>query len=83
MYSTTTKKKKKRSTDPPSEIVNLGLVLQNIYIIIHEDPAIQGNSDEPYIMNIGFRSTLGNIVALVTQNVIFTMLVFSKLVFIW
>ena len=44
---------------PPSVNRKFGLDVQSIYVIKHEDPAIQGNSDEPYIMNIGFRSTLG------------------------
>jgi hypothetical protein len=53
---------------PPSPLRLVGADVQNIKVIKHEDSGIHGNSDEPYIMNVGFRVTLGKTCSTVAQN---------------
>lgn len=53
---------------PPSASRLVGADVKNVYIINHQDPTSRGNTDEPYIMNIGFRVTFGRTCSAVVQT---------------
>ena len=53
---------------PPSPLRLVGADVQNIKVIKHEDSGLHGTSDEPYIMNVGFRVTFGKTCSTVAQN---------------
>lgn len=54
---------------PPSPLRLVGADVQNIKVLQHEDNrVIDGYTDEPYIMNVGFRVTLGKTCTTVAQN---------------
>lgn len=53
---------------PPSPSRLVGADVLNVKIINHQDPFSRGNTDEPYIMNIGSRATFGRTCSAVAQN---------------